>query len=286
MDGQSDKSVFISYRRRDTLPLAMYVRDAIERNFRNVDVFVDIDVIEAGDEWPPRVREGLERASVLIALIGPKWLKATDGHGQSRLHNPKDWVRREIEFALKNLKIIPLLFSKAQLPEKGKLPRSLARLPDIQASTLREETFRDDVAHLLTRLQGLGLGFERTGEEVEYPPPRKKAAELSDVQIKLALKKLPGWRFEVTDDARGGKRKELVRAYTFDSPPDALHFMFTAARYITRLDHHPDWRNVWRTVAVRLATWDIGHKPSAFDVRLAEYLEKLYRDYKSATLKG
>jgi pterin-4a-carbinolamine dehydratase len=41
----------------------------------------------------------------------------------------------------------------------------------------------------------------------------------------------------------------------------------------------PDWQNIWVSLRVWLTTWDIGHRPSFKDIRLAEYLEKLYRDY-------
>jgi pterin-4a-carbinolamine dehydratase len=276
---QGNKSVFISYRRRDTLPLAMYIGDAIKRSFVNVDVFVDIDQIEIGDRWPERIREALEKASVLIVLIGPLWLTAPDKYGRRRLDNPEDWVRREIELAFeKKLLIIPVLFSGAELPEKEGLPHTLAALLDTQASRLREDIWQDDVARLVKRLRG--VGFEVVGQEVTYPPLGKvNEHKLSDEQIEAVLKELPEWRLEVTEDVRGGSRRELVRNYVFGSFQDALHFMATAARRINKLDHHPDWRNLWCTVLVRLATWDIGHRPSAHDVKLAKYLEKLYNDY-------
>jgi pterin-4a-carbinolamine dehydratase len=43
--------------------------------------------------------------------------------------------------------------------------------------------------------------------------------------------------------------------------------------------HHPDWENIWINVLVWLTTWDIGHRPSYKDVRLAEHLDAVYRDY-------
>ncbi len=55
--------------------------------------------------------------------------------------------------------------------------------------------------------------------------------------------------------------------------------MVAASRYVHLTDHHPDWQNLWVSVKVWLSTWDIGHKPSFKDVRLAKYLENLYRDY-------
>jgi pterin-4a-carbinolamine dehydratase len=71
----------------------------------------------------------------------------------------------------------------------------------------------------------------------------------------------------------------LVRTYIFVSFEDAMHFMQTASRYISRAEHHPEWENVWVSVRVWLTSWDIGHRPSLKDVALAEQLDKLYENY-------
>ena len=94
------------------------------------------------------------------------------------------------------------------------------------------------------------------------------------------MRSLSGWEL---DDKRVGpnrkKKLELMRTYEFASFEDAIHFISTAARHISKVDHHPDWENIWRTITVWLTTWDIGHKPSTYDVELAHYLNKLYKDY-------
>jgi 4a-hydroxytetrahydrobiopterin dehydratase len=41
------------------------------------------------------------------------------------------------------------------------------------------------------------------------------------------------------------------------------------------LNHHPEWMNVYKTVAVRLNTHDAGGKVTAKDVELARRLEKV-----------
>jgi pterin-4a-carbinolamine dehydratase len=48
---------------------------------------------------------------------------------------------------------------------------------------------------------------------------------------------------------------------------------------VTLKEHHPAWENIWRNVMVRLTTFDIGNQPSVSDIRLAEYLDELYRQY-------
>ena len=52
--------------------------------------------------------------------------------------------------------------------------------------------------------------------------------------------------------------------------------MNTALRFISRIDHHPEWTNIWRTLVVYLTTWDIGHKPSMLAVDVAAYLDGLF----------
>jgi len=69
-----------------------------------------------------------------------------------------------------------------------------------------------------------------------------------------------------------------MRTFDFESFDDAIHFMSTASRFIDRIDHHPEWTNIWRTLIVYLTTWDIGHKPSMLDVDVAAYLDELYEN--------
>jgi len=95
---------------------------------------------------------------------------------------------------------------------------------------------------------------------------------------------LPAWRVEtsqVLDDPRvpQGTKIELVRAFRFRSFLDAIAFMGKAAPSIDAMDHHPRWENVWRTLIVRVTTWDIGHQLSDRDSVLARYFERLYKDF-------
>ena len=75
------------------------------------------------------------------------------------------------------------------------------------------------------------------------------------------------------------KRTELVKTYEFASFEDAINFIATASIHISGVNHHPRWENIWRSVTVWLTTWDIGHKPSRFDLDLAAYLDALFKNY-------
>ncbi len=89
--------------------------------------------------------------------------------------------------------------------------------------------------------------------------------KLTPEQISAALSNLPGWTVE------NGK---LHRQYKFADFIHAFGFMATAAIAIEKMNHHPEWCNVWNRVTVDLTTHDAGGI-SQMDVDLAGTLEAL-----------
>ena len=88
--------------------------------------------------------------------------------------------------------------------------------------------------------------------------------KLSDDALQASLKDLSGWTIA------GGK---LHREYKF---PDFIHafgFMATAAIAIEKMNHHPEWFNVYNRVAVDLTTHDAGGITTR-DVELAQLLDR------------
>ncbi len=275
------KSVFISYRRADSWQMARWLAETIAQNFGKASVFIDTSGIESGEEWPKRIQQALRGASVLIAVIGPTWLSQLDDIDRRRIDDPNDWVRKEIERSIQTkLTIIPVRVLNAPLPKSKGLPATLRPLLKRRDFELRNEQRETDIVPLLTRLED--LGFKRKAAKIKYPAPGPKAPSLTDQELKKALRRLTAWEL---DDSRVSPERrnklELMRTYEFASFEDAIHFMSTSSRYISQLDHHPDWENIWNTITVWLTTWDIGHKPSHFDVTLAKYLDGLYEEYKS-----
>ena len=90
---------------------------------------------------------------VLLALIGPQWV-ARDVSGRRRLHDPNDYVRREIAAALQrdDVRVIPLLVSGAEMPRAEELPDDLKPLVSRQNFQLRYERFNADVNDLIAQL--------------------------------------------------------------------------------------------------------------------------------------
>src|SRR5258708_39151850 len=75
--------------------------------------------------------------------------------------------------------------------------------------------------------------------------------KLSAEARKSALMGLPGWS-EVTG------REAIQRTFSFKDFNEAFGFMARAALVAEKSDHHPEWRNVYKTVEVVLATHDAG----------------------------
>jgi 4a-hydroxytetrahydrobiopterin dehydratase len=73
--------------------------------------------------------------------------------------------------------------------------------------------------------------------------------KLTHAEITDALTGLPSWKVQ------NGK---LHREYRFPDFSHAMGFMMTAAPKIERMDHHPEWSNVYDRVTVDLATHDAG----------------------------
>ena len=89
--------------------------------------------------------------------------------------------------------------------------------------------------------------------------------QLSDSELREALKELPGWT------AEGGK---LEKEFQFQDFSEAFGFMTRVALVAEAMMHHPEWTNVYNKVSFRL--WTHTHKGiTNLDVDLARKIEAL-----------
>ena len=91
--------------------------------------------------------------------------------------------------------------------------------------------------------------------------------KLSGPARKSALDRLKGWSEVAGRDA-------ITKKFVFADFNAAFGFMTRAALVAEKLDHHPEWFNVYKTVEVTLSTHDAGGL-TELDVKLAEAMDKL-----------
>ncbi|MCJ7871098.1 4a-hydroxytetrahydrobiopterin dehydratase [Marinovum sp. 2_MG-2023] len=93
--------------------------------------------------------------------------------------------------------------------------------------------------------------------------------KLSDTGRKTMLDPLiaVGWALDAERDA-------ISKRYDFKDFITAFGWMTQVAIYAEKWNHHPEWRNVYKTVNVTLTTHDLGGLSTA-DVKLARKMEQL-----------
>ena len=148
--GATVSGLFINYRREDTAPYAGRLYDHLCRAFPASKVFMDIDGIDPGEDFVYAINQTLSASKVVIAVIGPKWEKVTDGTGsRRRLDDPDDYVVRELCAALEsNLRVIPVLVGGAAMPRSDALPTRLQPLARRNAIEISDTRFGADAERL------------------------------------------------------------------------------------------------------------------------------------------
>src|SRR5437879_2029571 len=115
--------IFVSYRRSDTQDVAGRIFDRLVERFSRDVVFKDVDSIPLSVPFPAYLQQTLSSSDAVLILIGPTWLTASDAIGRSRLQDPDDFVRIEVETALRlGVPTIPITVSNAPMPSPAELP--------------------------------------------------------------------------------------------------------------------------------------------------------------------
>jgi len=105
----------------------------------------------------------------------------------------------------------------------------------------------------------IGAGINRGGTAM--------AEQLAAAARRQAMSELSGWS-EVSG------RDAIARTFTFRDFNEAFGFMARVALVAEKMDHHPEWRNVYRTVEVVLSTHDAGGV-TARDIALARAMDAI-----------
>lgn len=176
-------AIFLSYRRSDSVGAAGRLFDRLAEHFGADQVFRDIDSIEAGENFEESIRNALRLATVVLVVIGPRWLEARSQDGARRIDDPADYVRREIETALSSdAAVVPLLVEGAALPAPESVPASVKALTLRNDWELSDRRWDSDTRNLIKHLeQGLGI------------PPGGDGAKQSNALSAVALTALAGF---------------------------------------------------------------------------------------------
>ena len=90
---------------------------------------------------------------------------------------------------------------------------------------------------------------------------------LAPAARKAALESLPDWNY---DEAR----EAIARRFSFGDFVEAFGFMSEVALEAEKMNHHPEWTNVYRHVDIRLTTHDAGGL-TELDLALARAIERI-----------
>jgi Tol biopolymer transport system component len=147
--------IFISYRRSDNPDATGRIYDRLVSEFGKARVFKDVDSIPLGQDFRGHLNGIVGNCGVVLAIIGPRWMDASNKAGQRRLEDPDDFVRIELEAALaRDIPVVPVLVAHAPIPLASELPGSLAPMAFRQSIEVRPDPdFHNDATRLVASLR-------------------------------------------------------------------------------------------------------------------------------------
>src|SRR5262249_36592909 len=149
----SVSGVFITYRGAGSDTTAVLIDRELTAGLGSDRVFRDSRWIPAGADFVEELSGQVRACSVLVVVIGPRWLSLTDESGRRRIDDPRDRIRREIAEALSaGLRVVPVLTGDAVLPAAEDLPADIAGLSRRQYLLLRNRHTAVDLEFLVERI--------------------------------------------------------------------------------------------------------------------------------------
>ena len=163
--------ILISYRREDSADVTGRIYDRLIHQFGQGAIFKDVDSIPLGIDFRTYLDEQVAKCEVFLAVIGQDWMKKRGSKGKSRLENPGDFVRIEIESALKrNIPVIPVLVRGASIPLAKQFPASIQDLSYRQGIAVRADPdFHRDMNRLIEYLKQQIQGLKEHNKEPVSP---------------------------------------------------------------------------------------------------------------------
>lgn len=174
--------ILISYRREDSAYLAGIIRDQFVSQLSGSEIFFDIDSLDLGHDFRVRIDSSVAECDYLVAVIGKSWLTVRDQAGRRRLDDPADFVRLEIEAALKRgIPVIPLLLDHVGPPTAEDLPEGLSELAYRQAISVRPPPdFKNDIGLLISKIKAQDT--KRAEEEARTRLEKEREEEAQRIE--------------------------------------------------------------------------------------------------------
>ena len=175
----SDGRIFISYRRGVDNGEARSLYYQLERYFDRDRLFMDVDDIPVGADFVEFLDGQVAKCNALIAVIGRGWVQHV-----GRLHDDEDFVRIELDAALKRstqIPIIPLLIDGMVLPRRDELPPDLHPLRRRNGVPIRHDSYPSTIeARLIPALSKAlheAVPDRQTARPVDAPTVRRADPE-------------------------------------------------------------------------------------------------------------
>ena len=176
--------IFFSYRRTN-LRLVDHLHEKFLAAFKPGAIFLDRQDIGPGAMFPDLLREAVDQAVVVLAIIEPTWISIQDERTLSRrLELEDDWVRQELERALANgTTIIPVLVDGANIFERRTTASDIATVgleavrPAWQRDLWRGRCRPDREG---PRIADTGPAGRAVGRSDQIPAPSRNSASTPD----------------------------------------------------------------------------------------------------------
>ena len=193
-------SIFISYRRSDSIAETGRIFDRLVSEFGRDHVFKDVDSIPFGVDFAEYLDQAVSQCQVVLVIIGKTWVSVTEPDGTRRLDNPDDFVRIEVESALKrNIPVIPVLLQGVGMPRRPQLPESLQPLARRNGMEVGyDPRFHADMNRLVKGLSAI------LGETISVADAGAKGTEVSTVYDLRGAQFAGGFAGTVSGDQVGG----------------------------------------------------------------------------------
>ena len=148
-----ESKIFLSYRRADSADITGRIYDRLIAHFGQDKIFKDVDSIPLGADFKEYIDDVVSECRVFLVVIGREWT-GLEGVNR-RIDNPGDFVRIEVEAALKRqIPIIPTFVRGAEMPSGEELPSSIKLLAFRNGIPIRSDPdFHRDMDRLIAGLE-------------------------------------------------------------------------------------------------------------------------------------